>query len=249
MKMASDAAVELLPCPWAGCGSDRVDALVEELHLVGQAPGIMSFQGHVECHDCGVRGPQTCWWTSSEGNNDGSREKAKTDAARLWNTRLAHTASGAEGWITVRADAAHYVDYGRDPIVCDRLARPVTLLLKNPTLMDHRGFPNSLADRVGTSATTALREDAREMLAAEQEKAGNDVGAQMTRNYEPLRDSPAIRAIEAALTRPAPLVDVEGAIAAELESALCAPTWALALFHVHQAQAIRSPLPSPRGAE
>lgn len=35
-------------------------------------------------------------------------------------------------WITVEADAALYVDHGRATILCDRLPRPVTLVLRNP---------------------------------------------------------------------------------------------------------------------
>lgn len=82
-----------------------------------------------------------------------------------------HAASGVDGasrfdpsrggrWIAVRADAALYVDFGRDAVACDRLPRPVVLLLKNPACVDGAYFPSavgsefptSLADRGGASA-------------------------------------------------------------------------------------------------
>jgi hypothetical protein len=77
-------------------------------------------------------------------------------------------------WITITADAAHYVDFGRDPIACDRLSRPIALILKNPVLCDGAflpsaarvGLPHSLADRVGASATP--------LAVAEMVKGGRD---------------------------------------------------------------------------
>lgn len=35
-------------------------------------------------------------------------------------------------WITIEADAALYVNCGATAILCDRLPRPITLVLKNP---------------------------------------------------------------------------------------------------------------------
>lgn len=35
-------------------------------------------------------------------------------------------------WVTVTADKALYVDFGRDVVACDRLPSPITLILKNP---------------------------------------------------------------------------------------------------------------------
>ncbi len=68
-------------------------------------------------------------------------------------------------WLTVTAEAAHYVDHGRETILCDRLPRPITLVLKNPVFrdggflpLDHREWlPSSLADRVGASAFNSER--------------------------------------------------------------------------------------------
>lgn len=71
-------------------------------------------------------------------------------------------------WVTIQAEAAHYVDQGAATILCDRLPRPVTLVLKNPVLRGGAffpsaavsGFPTSLADRGGTSATHEENENA-----------------------------------------------------------------------------------------
>lgn len=34
------------------------------------------------------------------------------------------------GWLTLECESAHYVDRGRDVILCDRLPHPVTLVVK-----------------------------------------------------------------------------------------------------------------------
>lgn len=65
-----------------------------------------------------------------------------------------------DNWMTVEAEAALLVDHGRDVILCDRLPRPLTMLLKNPTRRDGACLPSavdaevptSLADRGGASA-------------------------------------------------------------------------------------------------
>jgi hypothetical protein len=35
-----------------------------------------------------------------------------------------------EEWLTLECERAHYVDRGRDVILCDRLPSPVTLVVK-----------------------------------------------------------------------------------------------------------------------
>lgn len=63
-------------------------------------------------------------------------------------------------WVMVQAERAHYVDNGREKVLCDRLPSPVTLVLKNPVLSggaflpsaDLEGLRTALADGGGTSA-------------------------------------------------------------------------------------------------
>lgn len=69
-------------------------------------------------------------------------------------------ASSRDQWATIIADAVLYADSGRNTILCDRLPRPITLLVKNPACPSGvslpsagaREFPPPLADRGGPSA-------------------------------------------------------------------------------------------------
>lgn len=49
--------------------------------------------------------------------------------------RIAEIAGG--DWLTIDAEAALYVDRSVTTMLCDRLPRPITLLLKRPTVRAH----------------------------------------------------------------------------------------------------------------
>lgn len=73
----------------------------------------------------------------------------------------------ADGWVTLTAERALYVDQGKTTILCDRLPSPITLVLKNPVhavggflpTAETDGLPLSLADREGTSASPPISGD------------------------------------------------------------------------------------------
>lgn len=59
------------------------------------------------------------------GSHPSDQARAGLDASRVDPCR--------DQWLIIEADAALQIDCGREKVLCDRLPRPVALLLKNPT--------------------------------------------------------------------------------------------------------------------
>lgn len=83
MSDLSIVEVTLKPCPFPECDGTR-----PAVRMIGNKDG---WQAVVEC-DCGARGPMTPTYQSDRMV---CRDRARQEAARLWNTR-ASTASEAE---------------------------------------------------------------------------------------------------------------------------------------------------------
>jgi hypothetical protein len=77
-------------------------------------------------------------WAALGKENDNTKHRD----ARVLSIRHSAAVNGAVtkgGWITIEADAAHYVSEGRERIICDRLPRPVTLVVKLASIGGSRG--------------------------------------------------------------------------------------------------------------
>lgn len=57
---------------------------------------------------------------------------------------LIERAGSPDRWVTVQAERALYVDHGVETILCDRLASPIIIVLKNPVLLPNE--PLSIDD-------------------------------------------------------------------------------------------------------